>query len=104
MDVVGFYQPFKIGKLFLQIFWRGVPVGFIISVHFVTEGFFLAVESHGQIVRAFIPYHFLQHVDKPVKRVGGESLGSGKVLPDSEISPENIGRPVYQIEGFFFAH
>ena len=36
--------------------------------------------------------------------VGGKTFGRGQVLPDAEISPEYIGRPIYQVEGFFFAH
>ena len=74
VNIKGMYQRFKIGELFCQVLRRRFPVGFIISVHLVTKSLFLTVESNRQVIRLFVFYHFLQHIDEPVQSIGGKSF------------------------------
>ena len=43
-------------------------------------------------------------MDEPIQGVGGKPCGCGQKLSDTKKGPKNIGRTIYQIEGFSFAH
>ena len=104
MNVIGLHQRFKVRELFCQIFRRCIPIGFVVLIHLVTERLFFTVKGYRQVIRLLILHYLLQHMDEPIQGVGGKPCGCGQKLSDTKKGPKNIGRTIYQIEGFSFAH
>ena len=104
MNVIGLYQRLKVRELFSQVFRGCISIGFVVLIHLVAKRLFFAVKSHRQVIWFLILYHLLQHMDEPIQGVGGKPCGCGQKLSDTKIGTENIGRTIYKIEGFRFAH